>query len=319
MPNLRLLTAALAAAVVALGAVSARAQDFPNKPVRIVTGGAGGGLDIAARQLAQGISGGLGQPVIVENRPTNVIAEVGAKAPPDGYTTLVHSAGLWLFPFMANVNYDAVRDFAPITLLLRLTNVLVVHPSLPVKSVKELIALAKARPGELNFAHGGAGVSSHLAGELFKHMAGVNIVPIAFGSTTQGSETTALLSGEVQMTFGGAGVAEYIKSGRLRALAVTSLKPSPLHPNLPTIAATVPGYASGSTYGFFAPSRTPDAAIKRLNQEAVRFLNTAEAKERFLRSGLETVGSSPEEFAAAIKAEMASMGKVIKDAGIRAQ
>jgi len=154
---------------------------------------------------------------------------------------------------------------------------------------------------------------------LFKHMAGVNIVPIAFGSTTQGSETTALLSGEVQVVFGGAGVAQYFRSGRLRPIAVTSLKPSPLYPDLPTIAATVPGYSSTSTYGFFAPRKTPDAIIKRLNQEAVRFLNTAEAKERFLKSGLETVGSSPEEFAAAIKAEMASMGKVIKDAGIRAQ
>jgi tripartite-type tricarboxylate transporter receptor subunit TctC len=220
---------------------------------------------------------------------------------------------------MTDANYDPVKDFAPITLMFRLTNVLFVHPSLPVKSVSELIALAKARPGDLNFAHSGVGVSSHLAGELFKSMAGVNIVPISYGSTAKGAAMTALLSGEVQITFGGAEFAEYIKSGRLRALAVTSLKPSALYPNLPTISATLRGYSSGSTYGFFAPGRTPGAVIKRLNEEAVRFLNTTEAKERFLKFGLETVASSPEEFAAAIKADMATTGKMIKDLGIRAQ
>ena len=316
MPLLRAASTILFGLTV-LGIEAVSGQTYPSKPVRIVTAGVGGGNDVISRVMASGLSGPLGQQVLVDNRPTRVLPDVVAKSPPDGYTLMLFSGGLWLLPFMANVNYDPVKDFAPITLVARSPLVVVVHPSLPVKSIKELIALAKARPGQLNFSTGGSGSSSHLAPELFKHMTGVNMVRIPYKSGS--AELNDLLGGQVQLSFGTAGtVAPHVKSGRLRALAVTSPRPSALFPGFPTVAASgLSGYEFGSIYGMFTPAKTPEAVIRRVHQESARFLNTTDAKEKLLSTGVEAVGSSPEEFAAVIKSEMARMGKVIKDAGIR--
>jgi tripartite-type tricarboxylate transporter receptor subunit TctC len=243
-----------------------------------------------------------------------------AKAQPDGYTVLLHGSGLWLLPFMReDVPWDSLRDFSPITLAISSSNLVVVNPSLPINSIKDLIAVAKARPGQLNDAGGQTGASTHLAAELFKAMAGVDIVRVPYKGV--GPALNALIAGEVQLSFTNPGAATpHVKSGRLRALAVTSAQPSALLPGLPTVAASgLPGYEAVSIFGLFAPARTPAAIINRLNQESVRFLNLAQTREKFLNSGVETVGSSPEQLAATVKSEMARMGKVIRDRGIRAE
>ncbi len=297
-------------------------QDFPKKPIRIVTAEVGSTNDFVARLIAQGLSAGLGQQMVVENRggASGIIAaQTVAQAPPDGYTLLFYTSTLWIGPLLQNVSWDPVRDFSPITLAATSPNILVVHPSLPVKSVEELIVLAKARPGELNYSSSSTGASTHLAAELFKAMAGVNIVRINYKGG--GSALNALIAGQVQVMFPSAGlVTPHVKSGRLRALAVTTAQPSALAPGLPTMAASgLPGYESGSIYGIFAPAGILATLINRLNQEIVRALNRTEVKEKFFNVGVEIVGSSPEEFAATIKSDMARMGKLIKDAGIRVE
>jgi len=210
-----------------------------------------------------------------------------------------------------------VRDFSPVTLATRSPSVLVVHASLPVNSVRELIALAKTRPGNLNYGSGPSGASSHLAPELFKSMAGIDIVRVAYKGT--GPALNALIADQVQLMFASPALAmPHVKSGRLKALAVTSAQSSVLLPELPAIADSgLPGYESVAMVAVFAPARTPDAIIKRLNQESVRFLNSPEAKQRFLNAGAETVGSSPAELTATLKSEMTRIGKVIRNAGIR--
>jgi tripartite-type tricarboxylate transporter receptor subunit TctC len=303
-------------AMMVLGAGLASGQTYPNKPIRVVTSDAGGISDFTARLLVPGISGALGQPVVVDNRRSGLLGEIASKAPPDGYTLLLHGNALWIGPLMQKMPYDPVRDFAPVTLTTNTVSILAVPSSLPVKSVKELIALAKARPGELNYGASGTGGNPHLSAELFKSMAGVNIVRIQYkGGATA---ITALIRDEVQLMITAAsGVVPHIKSGRLNALAVSSAQPSALFPALPTIAASgLPGYASEVLGGVFAPAKTSTAIIKRLNQEIVRILNQPDVKQKFLDSGTEVVGSSPEQMAALIKSDMATMGKVIKDAGI---
>jgi tripartite-type tricarboxylate transporter receptor subunit TctC len=240
-----------------------------------------------------------------------------AKSPPDGYTLLLGSTSLWIGPLLQKAPYETLSDFSPISLTTRAPLLLVVHPALPAKSVKELIALAKAKPGQLNYSTTAIGASTHLSAELFKAMAAVNIVRISYKTTSM--QQADLLSGQVQLSFGsGPSMAVHVKSGRLRGLAVTSPEPSPLLPGFPTVAASgVPGYEFEAIDGILAPAKTPAAIINRLNQEMVRFLNSSEAKERFLPSGVEASGSSPEQLAARIKSETAILGKVIKDAGIR--
>ena len=212
-----------------------------------------------------------------------------------------------------------IRDFAPITWAAKSPNVLVVHPSLPVKSVSELISYARARPGELNYGSGGSGSSTHLSVELLKSMTGINVVRVPFKGN--GPAVNALFAGEVHMMIATAGsVAPHLKSNRLRALAVTSPQPSPLAPGLPAMAASgLPGYESMQIYGVFAPSKVPAAIVKRLNEEMVRVLGRADIKEKFLASGVEPVGSTPQQLAATIKSEIVRIGKVIKDAGIRGE
>jgi tripartite-type tricarboxylate transporter receptor subunit TctC len=278
---------------------------------------AGGGTDFVARLIAQGLTESMGQQVIVDNRG-NLAAQMAAKAPPDGYTLALLGPPMWISPLLQNVPYDAVKDFSPIVQAASSANVLIVHPSLAANSVKELIALARAKPGELNYASSMTGASNHLAAELFKFLAGVNIVRIPYKGAAQA--LTDVVGGAVHMSFPSAAAASpHIKSRRLKALAVTSAKPSALLPELPAIsAAGVPGYESVAMFGNFAPAGTSAAIINRLNQEIVRYLNRPEIKERFGSAGVETVGSTPAQFAAAIASEIASTGKMIKSTGMRA-
>ena len=292
-------------------------QPYPNKPIRIVTAAAGGATDFVARQIAQGISGPLGQQIVIDNRPAVIQGEIVSKAPPDGYVLYLAGESLWVQSLLQKVPYDVVRDFTPITWALRAPSIMSIHPSLPVKSVKELVALAKSRPGELNYNSGGNGASAHLAMELFKSLSGTNIVHIPYKGVPPGM--VDLAAGQVQMTFSSyTAAAPYLKSGRLRAIAVSSPEPSPLYPDLPPVSATVPGYEALSMMSLLGPAKLPEAIVNRLNQEAVRYLGLPESKERFRTSGLETVGNSPEQFAAAMKADIARWSKVIRDANIKA-
>ena len=296
---------------------NANAQAYPAKPVRIVVTGVGSGGDFAARLIAQGVTATLGQALIVDNRGSgNLPAEIVAKAAPDGYTLCLSAAPLWITPFLRKTAYDPLRDFAPVTLAISSPNILVVHPALPVKSVRDLIALIRAKPGALNYATSGIGASSFLAAELFKSMLRADMVRVNYKSG--GLALTELISGQVQLMFANAGsVATHLQSGRLKALAVTSAKPSALMPGLPTIAAGgLPGYELVSVQGIFAPAGTPEAVITRLNREFIPFLRRADTREKFFAAGVEAIGGTPEELAATLKSEMARLGKVIQATGI---
>jgi tripartite-type tricarboxylate transporter receptor subunit TctC len=298
---------------------AASGQNYPTRPIRLLTAGAAGGSDIAARIIAQELSTRLGEPVVVDTRVGGVIiAEIGAKAAPDGYTVLVYSSALWIVPLMQEKpTYDPLRDFSPVTLVGSSPMVLVVHPSVPAKSVQELIALAKAKPGELNCATGPRGATPHLAAELFKFMAGIDMLPVAYRSV--GAGVTDVLGGRIQMMFPNAGaVMPHIKAGRLRALGAASARASALAPGLPTIADSgLPGYEAVSTYGMVAPARTPATLIKRLNEETVRVLQSPEVKEKLFNGSIEVIGSSPEGLMAQMNSDTAKLGKVIKAAKIR--
>jgi len=280
----------LAAGLAAQVAAPAQAQNYPVKPIRIVTSPAGGGNDFPARLIARALTGPLGQQILVDNRSTILIADIVAKAPPDGYTLL---------------------DRAP--------SVLVVHPSMPLKSVKQFIALAKARPGELNFSVGGPGSSGDLGARLFNHMAGVNILNVPYKGTSPA--LTAVMSGEVHAMFGSAGsVAPHVAGGRLRALAVGSAQRSQLAPGLPTMSeAGLPGYQSEALHALFAPAGTPAAVVALLNREVGTYLRSPEAQGIFLKAGIEPSPGSPEEFTAIMKSEMDRIGAVLKAAGAGAR
>ena len=300
-----------------LSAGVAYGQDYPNKLIRIITSPAGGDNDFIARIIGQSISSPLGQPVVIENRPTPLAVESVAKALPDGYTLLLAGGQLTITPLLRKTSYDAVRDFAPITLPGSSPLILVVHPSLPVKSVRELIALAKARPGELNYGSTGIGGLLHLAGELFKAMAGINIVRISYKGSAEAVNN--LLSGELHLILQPPfAVAPHVTSRKLRALAVTSGQPSVLAPGLPTVAASgLPGYEAIAPVGLYAPAKTPAAIVNRLNREIVLILNKSDVKEKLFNVGVEVVGSTPEELATRMKSDIAKWGKLIRDAGIR--
>jgi len=303
-------------AAAALGASAAHSQNFPSKRFSLVTSEIGGAGDFASRLIGQGLTTALGQPVIIENRAA-VAAEYVAKAPPDGYTLLHYGNTVWISPLLRTTRWDVLKDFSPIMLTVRAPNVLVVTPSLPAKSVKELIALAKARPGQLNYASSTTGSSTHLAAELFNVMAGVNIVRVNYKGVSMGIND--VMSGRVQLMFLAPGaVTTHIKSGKLKALAVTGAKPSQLFPGLPTVAASgVAGYESAANFGLFAPARTPAPVVTRINQEVARVLGVADVKEKLFNSGMEVVAGSPEEFLATLKSEIAKWSKVIQKAGIR--
>ncbi len=238
---------------------------------------------------------------------------------PDGYTLYAGGGGFWTTTLLRKMPYDVVKDFTPISLIVREVLVVTVNPSVPAKSIKELIALAKARPGVLNYGSSGIGNATHLSAELFKSMAGVNIVHAPYKGVS--AALTSLINGEIQLLITDMGnVAPHIKSGKVRALAITTAETSALAPGLPTVSASgLPGYESLSITGIFALAGTPEPIVRRLNQEMVRFVRTSDAKERFLAYSQVAVGSSPEEFAATVKSEIAKLGKVIKDAAIKAE
>ncbi len=309
----------LVASALPCTATHAQLPQYPNKPIRIITAEYGGGVDFASRLVAQALAPALGQPVVVNNRSggSSISGELLTKSTPDGHTLLVASGTLWIGPYLQKTSYDMMRDFAPITLISRAPNLLVVHPSVPVKSVKDLIALARTKPGELNYASASIGSSPHLAPELFKAMADINIVRVPYKGSAQG--LMDVLAGQVQLMFPvSAGAAPHVTSGKLRALAITTSQPSPLFADLPTVAASgVPGYESGTINAMFAPFRTPAVIVSRLNRQVVQILRRADVRDRFLGIGVEPAGTSPDELMATVKSEMARLGKVIRDAGIK--
>ena len=312
-------------AALALGAlaVTAGAQEFPVKPVRVIVPfAAGGASDVTARIIAPKLSELLGQSVIIENRggANGIVgSEITARAPPDGYTVLMatngtHAVNISLYP---KLSYDPVRDFVPITEVVSLTNVLVVHPSLPVKSVKELIALARRKPGELTFGSGGNGGTPHLSGELLKSMAKIDLTHVPYKSG--GLSTIALLSGEVTMTFNTMLTSfNHIQSGRVRALGVTGTKRSPLLPEVPTIAESgVPGYEASTWYGLVAPAATPKETVSKLHLATVKAMNVPEVRKQLVSQGADPVGNTPAQFAAVIKSDTEKWAKVVKASGAR--
>jgi tripartite-type tricarboxylate transporter receptor subunit TctC len=315
--------------IVALGIALAwvstcAAQSYPAKPVRFISPYApGGGTDTMARVLAQKLSEALSRQVFVENRPGGggiVGTEIAAKAAPDGYTILLGSKGpLTVNPALyAKLPYDTVKDLAPISLVSIVPALLAIHPSLPVKSVKELIALARARPGELTFSSSGNGGSGHLAGEQFAALAGTRMVHVPYKGT--GPATAAVLGGEVTLSFGNmVALMPHVHAGRVRALGVTSAKRVSAAPQLPTIAeAGLPGYEFVTWYGVLAPAGTPRDIIGRLNTELVKIAKQPDMKEKLTGEGGDVVGSSPEEFAAFIKRELVSSAKLVKAANVKA-
>jgi tripartite-type tricarboxylate transporter receptor subunit TctC len=310
---------ALTLMLLSLAAGVAHADDYPSKPIRLLTAGAGGGSDLTARVIADGLSTRMKESVIVDSRIGGpVIADIGAKAAPDGYTVIVYSAALWLLPLMQEKpSYDVFKAFAPITLIGGSPMVLVVNTSVPAKSVQELVALARSKPRGLNYASGPVGATPHIAGELFKMLAGVNIVHVPYRSV--GAGLTDVMGGRVQMMFPVAGTAmPLIKAGKLRGLGVGSLQPSPLAPGLAPIADSgLPGFESVATFAMFAPARTPAAIVKRLNDEAVKTATSPEVKERLLSAGIEVIASSPEGLVKQIRRDFDVQGKVIRSAKIR--
>ena len=293
---------------------------FPRKPIRLVTAEPGGGVDVVARIIAQGLTTNLGQTIVVENRGAangTIAAQIVMKAPADGYTLLMFSGPFWLAPLLRDgVPYDPVRDFEAVSLAAGSPNILTVHPAVTAESVKDLIALARAKPGVLNYAGSGSGSSPHLAAELFKAMAGVSLTYVPYKGA--GIALTDLIAGQVQVMFATATSATtHVRSGRLKALAVTSAQPSALFPELLTVAATLPGFETGSLYGLFAPAKTPAAIVNRINSEVLRVLGNTDVKVRLLSAGAEVIGGPPERLGRAVKSEMSRLGKVIKSAGIR--
>ena len=303
-----------------LGPATVCGQDFPTKTIRVVTSGVGGDSDIILRIIMPEISNRLGQPVVLENRPSGVIpAEIVARATPDGHTLLTMAAPFWSGSVLQKPPDDVMGVFSPIPSLTTSPAVLVAHPSLAANSVAELIALAKAKPGALNYGSGGTGGTSHLAAELLKSMAGINIVRVNYASGS--ARMAASLNGEVHVQFPSPGLAApHVKSGKLKALAVTSAQPSALAPGVPTVAASgLPGYEVGGLIGMFAPARTPAAIINRLNQEVVRHLNQPDMKQRILDAGEEVATPTPDAFRSRLKTDMTRMGKLIKELGIAAK
>lgn len=314
---LSILFSGVAMMVLDMGTTSG--QSAPSRQIRIIAPGIGSSYDVSARLVAQIIAGPLGQTVIIENPPVGIIGgRMVAQAAPDGNTLLYTGSPLWLGPFMRDSTpYDPIKDFQSIAATTRAPGVLVVNAALPVSSAKDFIALAKTRPGALNYGSGSSGSIGHLGPELFQAMAGIKLVRIAYKSGAQA--VNDLIASEVQMMISTpASVMSHVKSGRLKALGVTTSQPTSLVPGVPTIAATgLPGYEAGTIAGMFAPAKTPRALIDRLNQEIVRAIFSADLKDKFLALGLEPVGGGPEQMDSAMKAEMATMGKLIKDMGIR--
>lgn len=313
---------ASAALVSAHATAADAAANYPNKPIRMVVPFSPGGTsDTLARILGQKLTEAWGQQVVVDTRPgaSGIIgAEIAMRAPSDGYTLLHANMSQWATnPNLYKVSYDTLRDFAPVSLVATAPQLLVVNPGVAAKSVQELIQLARARPGTLNFGSGGAGTLAYPAGEMFKSLAGVNLVHIPYKGTILALND--LLGGRVQLVFSDMPIAlPHAKAGKLRALAVTSARRTPLLPDMPTVAeAGVKDYALVNSWGVMATRQVPKAIIAKLNAEIVRVHALADVKERYASHGLEATSNTPEEFAAYIKSESANFAKIIKDSGAK--
>jgi len=320
---MRITISAFALLAAWLAAPVVHAQPYPAKSIRVVVGfPPGSGADITARVIGPRVGEAVGQQLIIDNRPgagSNIAAELAAKAPADGYTLFIGTVANTINASLySRLPFDFARDFAPIALTTAAPNVLVVHPSVPAKSVAQLIALAKSRPGQLSFASAGVGTAPHLSAELFKTMAGINIVHIPYKGSPPA--VTDLIAGEVALMFSPAStVLPHVKSGRLRALAVTTTARLPAAPELPTVAETgMKGYETITWFGFVAPARTPQPVVTRLNAEIVKVLAAPEVRSQFAAQGIETLGGTPERFAAYIREEIAKWARVIKVSGTRA-
>lgn len=320
-PLIHSIAALLAATCWGLAIAAERTPGYPTKPIRLILPFApGGGADLTGRLVAPGLSERLGQPVVMDNRPASagiVGAEIAARAAPDGYTLLIATSSFAANPSVyKKLPYDIVKDFAPITLAVNSPLVVVVHPSVPVKTIQELIAHARTNPNKLNYGSSGAGGAPHIAGELLKSMAGIEIAHIAYKGI--GPALTALLGNEVQLTFSNLFVAQpHISAGRMRAIAITSTERSKVRPEWPTVAESgLPGYQTGLWFGFMAPAATPNPIVRRLNQELVSILTTPEILNSIRSQGGDVVASTPEAFSRILREEIERYGKVIRAAGI---
>lgn len=313
---------AVAGLTAALFAAPALAQAYPDKPIRVIVSvPAGATPDVTARLVTPGLARLLGQPLVVDNRGGAgglIGAELAAKAAPDGYTLFISSPGaLTILPHLRKVPYDTLKDFAPVSLISIGPFVLITHPSVPARTVKELIALAKAQPGKLNYASAGNGVANHLAMELFKQMAGVDITHVPYKGAPQA--VTDVVAGHMNMMFNSiAPILGHIKADRVRVLGIASSKRSPQLPEVPTISeAGVPGYASENWFGMFAPAKTPKRIVVRLNEAVVKVVRAPEVQSQFAALGADAVGNSPEEFAAFVRRDMQQYAKVVKLSGAK--
>ena len=312
-----------ALAVLLLSFAAAAHAQWPTKPVRfVVPFPAGGSTDVVGRLIAEHLRQGLGQSFVIDNRAGaggTTGSDAVAKAAPDGYTMLIGTSSTHAIAsglYGAKLPYDQVKDFAPVTLLGSATILLVVHPSVAAKSVPELIALAKAKPGTLNFASSGNGGVSHLTGEYFKSLAGVEMQHVPYKGDTP--MIIDLVAGRVSLAFGTAvAFLPYVQKGALNALAVTNAKPSPVAPNLPTVAATLPGFEALQWFGLLMPAGTPADIVAKLNAEVVKILKLPEVRERLQAMGIEIAGNSPEQFAAFMRSETTKWGRIVKDSGAK--
>jgi tripartite-type tricarboxylate transporter receptor subunit TctC len=303
--------------------LSIHGQTYPTKPVRFVVPFVPGGpTDIQGRMLGEKLGQRLGQQVIIDNRGGaggNIGMELTAKSPPDGYTIVIATVGTWAVnPYLYQLPYDVIRDFAPVTQVSTSPGALIVHPSVPVKNVKELIALAKKRPGELNYGSSGVGGFGHICGELFNLMTGTKMTHIPYKSSAP--SLTDLIAGNIQVLFNNLiSTTPFVKTGRVRALATTGAKRSPALPDLPTLdEAGLKGYENSSWSAVAAPAGTPPAIISRLNKEFIEILRMPDIQKRHAEVGAEIIASTPEQFHAYLKSELAKFAKLVKAAGIKA-
>ena len=323
MKTTSLIRAAAAVLLASLACYSFAQPAYPNKPIRFLVGFPPGGTnDIVARALAPKLSEYLGQSVVIDNRGganTAIASEMFVRTPPDGYTIMLNAPGHATNPALLKLNFDSLRDFAFITLAAESQNLLVVHPSLPPRSVKELIAISKRHPGDINYGSSGIGTTVHLSAELFQYMTGVKWVHIPYKGGGPG--LVALLAGEISLYFGNVPtVIQQVRAGKLRPIAVTGLKRSPAVPDIPTVAESgVPGYEVTTFYGVSAPAKTPRAIIDRLHGEIVRALRSPDLRERLQGLGADPVGNTPEQYTTFMQNEIAKWGKVIKAAGIKGE
>ena len=321
---MRRLIVALTFVLAALGPGPACAQSYPSKPIRVIVPfAAGGAVDVLARLVSAKMSDSIGQPVIIENRAGaagNVAADAVAKSPPDGYTILQNTNGQAISPSLyKSLPFDAVKDFTPVTQLVASQLLLVATPSLPAKSVQELIALAKAKPGSLNYGMTGIGNPLHLTVEMFKHAAGIELQAVPYRGDAP--LNTALIAGEVHLAVVPFATAKpHVEAGRLRALAIPGAKRSPALPRVPTIAESgLPGFESSSWQGWFVPANTPSEIVALIQREAAKALNAPDVRERLEATANEVVASTPGAFAAVFKNDLAKFAKVVKDAKIPLQ